>query len=99
MFEYLLVVASTLIYFRVFHFPSDPAPPKTEKGVQTDPWFPTAIMDFMDVSSGSESEMVCTTELVDWFASGEESDSSMIELPPLVRQSSHGLKERSPMSQ
>ena len=96
MFEYLLVVASTLIYFRVFHFPSDPAPPKTDKYVQTDPWFPTAIMDFMDVSSGSEME--CTTELVDWFASGEESDSSMIELPPLVRQPSHGLKESHPRS-
>ena len=63
MFEYLLVVASTIIYFKVFHW-SDTDAPKTEKGTQTDPWVPLQVLDFMDVS---ESEMECTSvQLVDW---------------------------------
>ena len=89
MFEYLLVVASTMIYFRVFHW-SDPEPPRTDKGVQTDPWFPLQVLDFMDVSSVSS---VSEATFMEW----ESSDSSSeIVLPPLVRQSSHGLKETRP---
>ena len=84
MFEYLLVVASTLIYFRVFHFPSDPKPPRSDKNTQTDPWFPLSVIDLMNTSSDS----------------GYDSDSSslcfvgepMLELTPLTRQVAHGLK-------
>ena len=51
MFEYLLVVASTLIYFRVFHY----EPEKRCVATQTEPWFPTNILDFMDDDMSYES--------------------------------------------
>ena len=69
MFEYLLVVASTLIYFRVFHRTIT----KTVS-TQTEPWEPCQILDLMEVS---EPELSCSVQLVDWF----ETDSSDIELP------------------
>ena len=79
-FEYFIVIASTLIYFQVFHR----SPPKSEKGTQTDPWEPTQILDLMDVS---DSELNCTVQLVDWFQKDDSmSETSSIELPPLVRQ-------------
>ena len=88
MFEYLLVVASTLIYFRVFHT----NPPKITRAVQTqtDPWYPLQVLDLMDTES--ESELNCSVQfnVVEW-----ESDSSSIELVPMKR---HGLKERHPQS-
>ena len=84
MFEYLLVVASTIVYFKVFHW-SDPDAPKFEKGTQTDPWVPLQTIDLMDIS---DSELSCKATFIDW-----ESDSSEIELPPLVRHKTHGLKE------
>ena len=83
-FNYLLVVASTFIYLKVFHW-SDPDAPKSEKGTQTDPWVPLQTIDLMDIS---DSELSCKATFIDW-----ESDSSEIGLPPLVRQTSHGLKE------
>ena len=100
MFEYLLVVAGTFIYLRAFHF----RPEQTdcsEKGTQTEPWFASQIIDLMDVSGSeaSETELGCSVELVDWFTTADsdsDSKSSTIELPPLVRQTSHGLKERRP---
>ena len=89
MFEYFLVVASTLIYFRVFHR----MPTKTVS-TQTDPWEATQILDLMDVSS--ETELGCSLQLVDWFADSE-ADSSELELPPMVRQQAlAGFKENSP---
>ena len=91
MFEYLLVAASTFIYLRVFVFPTCD-PPKTDKGCQTEPWEALQTIDLMQIEP--ESELECSCTLVDWF-----SDSSEIELPPLVRQSSHGLKESHPKSQ
>ena len=86
MFEYLLVIASTLIYFRVFHRTQT----KTTS-TQTDPWEPTQILDLMDVS---DSELNCTVQLVDWFETADSlSDtSSEIELLPLVRQTAQRLK-------
>ena len=91
MFEYLLVIASTLIYFRVFHT----TPPKTEKGTQTDPWEPGQILDLMDVS---DSELNCTVQLVDWFENADSMSetSSEIELLPLVRQTAQSLKTGTP---
>ena len=91
MFEYLLVVATTLIYFRVFG--------RTEmknQSTQTDPWVPLQVLDFMDVS---ESEMECTSvQLVDWFVS-TDSDTSEIELPPLTRSQATEFKESRPLKQ
>ena len=94
MFEYLLVIASTLIYFRVLHRGT----PVSDKCTQTDPWEPTQILDLMEVSntSPSDSSELCTTvKFVDWFesADSDSASTSEIELPPLVRQSAHGLKE------
>ena len=71
MFEYLLVVASTLIYFRVFHRTVT----KTVS-TQTEPWEPAQILDLMDVS---DTELTCSVQMVDWF----DDSSSDIELPKL----------------
>ena len=81
MFEFLLVVASTIIYYRVFHW-SDPDTPKSEKGTQTEPWVPLQTIDLMDIS---DSELSCKATFIEW-----ETDSSEIEFPPLK---THGLKE------
>ena len=97
MFEYFLVVASTLIYFRVFHR----TPEVSDKCTQTDPWEPTQILDLMEVSnSPSISSELCTTvQFVDWFESADsDSDlTSEIELPPLRRQKAQGLKMTPPV--
>ena len=86
MFEYLLVIASTIIYFRVF----TRTPQKSDKCTQTEPWDCTQILDLMDVSiSPSPSSELCTTvQFVDWFesAGSDSSLSSEIELPPLERE-------------
>lgn len=88
MFEYLLVIASTILYFRVFTRPH----PKSDKSTQTEPWDCTQILDLMDISispgSGgkkSSSELCATVQFVDWFesAGSDSSSSSEIELPPL----------------
>ena len=75
MFEFLLVIASTLIYFQVFSY----KPSVKSQGTQTDPWEPTQILDLMDVSMSSE---LCTASIqfVDWFET-DSSLSSEIELP------------------
>ena len=89
MFQYLLVVASTLIYFRVFHFPSNPKPPKSDKNTQTDPWFPLAVLDLMntDSDSGYNSD---SSSL--FFECVSDSDGPTLELAPMIRQIAHGLK-------
>ena len=86
MFEYLLVIASTIIYFRVF----TRTPQKSDKCTQTEPWECTQILDLMDVSisPSPSSELCATVQFVDWFESAgtDSSLSSEIELPPLQRQ-------------
>ena len=91
MFQYLLVVASTLIYFRVFHW-SDTERPRNDKTIQTDPWFPLHVIDLMITESESDSEDPLFFEM----APGALPEPNL-KLPPLVRQSSHGLKGSQPM--
>ena len=78
MFEYFVVVASTIIYFKVFHWSDKP---KSDKGTQTDPWCPMQVLDLMDVS---ENELSYSAEFMEMTSCSD--DSSELELPPLVRQ-------------
>ena len=79
MFEYLLVIASTFIYFKVFSYPEEN---KEDKGTQTDPWYPLQVLDLMEISS--DCSLPGKTQCVDWFPSSD-TDSSELELPPLMR--------------
>ena len=90
MFEFLLVVASTLIYMRVFPY----KPEKRCVATQTEPWYATNVLDLMDVSDSECSVKYVETDL--WSTC--ESSSSEIELLPLLRQRAHGLKESPPES-
>ena len=91
MFEYLIVVATTLIFFRVVSIRTAVAK-KVDKGTQTDPWQSTQVLDLMTLSDESgyttrQSKNDGTVQFVDWFSSDDDSevDSSSILLPPNLK--------------